>query len=73
MAFSDRLSSLMKEKKVSKNKLALDLGLNKSSVYYWEQRGNAPDGETLNKIADYFDVSLNNNYRLSAVWLSIRY
>lgn len=57
MAFSDRLSSLMKEKKVSKNKLALDLGLNKSSVYYWEQRGNAPDGEALNKLADYFNVS----------------
>lgn len=57
MSFSERLLNLMKEKKISKNKLAIDLNINKSSVYYWEQRGNIPDGDVLNALASYFNVS----------------
>ena len=49
----------MHDKGISNNKLLTDLGLNKSSILNWEKRGTIPSGETLQKIADYFDVSVD--------------
>ena len=57
--FYQRVLSLIDEAGISKNKMLLDLGLNKSSMLNWEKRGNIPDGETLLKIARYFDVSVD--------------
>lgn len=35
----------------------MDIGLSKSTPTTWKKRGLTPQGETLNKIAAYFDVS----------------
>lgn len=56
-AFLDTVLSLLNKKGVSKNKMLTDLDLGKNSFVNWENRGTIPGGETLNKIADYFDVS----------------
>ncbi len=55
--FSERLLALINEKKISANKLTVDLLLSKSAVYEWTKRGSVPTIATLNKIAEYFDVS----------------
>lgn len=57
--FIEILKKLMRDKGVSNNKLLTDLGLNKSSILNWEKRGTIPSGETLEMIADYFDVSVD--------------
>ena len=57
--FFENLEKLIEEKKVTKNKVLADLGLNKSSMLNWKTRGNIPDGETLIKLANYFDVSVD--------------
>ncbi|MBP9988458.1 MAG: helix-turn-helix transcriptional regulator [Ruminococcus sp.] len=57
--FIERLHSLMKDRSVTKNKLQKDLGLNKSNIVNWEQRGTIPSGDILNKIAEYFSVSVD--------------
>mgnify|MGYP002543170503 FL=1 len=57
--FIEILKKLMHDKGISNNKLLTDLGLNKSSILNWEKRGTIPSGETLEMIADYFDVSVD--------------
>lgn len=55
--FVDTVLKLIKEKGITKNKLLLDLGLNKTSFLNWEQRGNVPNGDVVLKIAEYLGVS----------------
>lgn len=57
--FIETLKKLMLDKRISNNKLLTDLGLNKSSILNWEKRGTIPNGETLQKIADYLGVSVD--------------
>lgn len=38
--------------------VALDIGINKSTVTNWKNRGTTPTDVTVQKIADYFDVSV---------------
>lgn len=52
-----KIIDLINKKGISKNKLLLDLGLNKNSFVNWEKRGTSPSGETLSKIASYFNVT----------------
>ena len=59
MEFPERLMELIKEKKITKNKLQKDLNLNKSSILNWTQRGNIPSGDTLSLLATYFNVSVD--------------
>ncbi len=58
-AFLENLLSLLKKKGVSKNKMLTDLNLGKNSFVNWEKRGTIPGGDTLNKIAEYFNVSID--------------
>lgn len=55
--FLERVLSLCKNQKISKNKLLADININKSSFVNWENRGNIPSGDIVAKIADYFHVS----------------
>lgn len=59
MTFPERLSELIKEKRINKNQLQRELNLNKSSILNWTQRGNTPNGETLTLLAAYFSVSVD--------------
>ena len=55
--FLETVLSLLSKKGVSKNKMLTDLKLGKNSFVNWENRGTIPGGNTLNKIAEYFEVS----------------
>lgn len=55
--FLKTVLSLLNQKGVSRNKMLTDLHLGKNSFVNWENRGTIPGGDTLNKIAEYFNVS----------------
>lgn len=55
--FLENVLLLINKKGITKNKMLTDLKLGKNSFVNWESRGTIPGGETLNKIADYFNVS----------------
>lgn len=57
--FLDRLLDMLDSKRITKNKFLQDLGLGKNSFLNWKERGNIPSGETLIKIADYLDCSVD--------------
>lgn len=54
-----RLNKLRKQKKISQLKLALDLNMSQNTISRYENLEREADYETLIKIADYFNVSLD--------------
>ena len=54
-----RLKNLRKEKNISQLKLALDLNMNQNTISRYENMEREADYETLIKMADYFNVSLD--------------
>lgn len=63
--FYDLFIKLCRENNVAPTRAALDTGLSKSAPTKWKKTGATPNGETLNKLADYFGVTtdylLGNN------------
>jgi len=57
MFFLERLLAEIDSAGITKNKLLTDLGLSKNSFVAWDNRGTVPSGETLDKLANYFDVT----------------
>ena len=57
--FIEVLESLLHEKGVTAAKMLSDFGLNKSSVLNLKTRGTVPSGAILQKLADYFGVSVD--------------
>ena len=55
--FYDLFLTLCQKKNVAPTRAALDIGLSKSAPIKWRTTGATPQGETLNKIASYFNVS----------------
>lgn len=55
--FYDQYCLLCKKAGVSPSKAAMDIGIAKSTVSVWKNRGTAPQVAQLQKIADYFHVS----------------
>ena len=58
-ALSDMLIYLRKRKRVSQGELAEVLGVSRSSVSMYELGEREPGIETLEAIADYFNVDMN--------------
>lgn len=56
--FFDIFSNLCKEKGVSKTRAAAEIGLSNSITTKWKKTGATPGGDTLEKVADYFGVSI---------------
>lgn len=54
-----RLKELRKERNISQLKLALDLNMNQNAISRYENLEREADYETLIKLADYFNVSLD--------------
>ena len=54
-----RLKELRKKRRISQLKLAIDLNMNQNTVSRYENLEREADYETLIKLADYFDVSLD--------------
>ena len=59
MSFYNNLEELCKKKKITLAALARELGLSNSATTYWK-RGSIPKYETLKKIADYFEVRVED-------------
>lgn len=57
--FSERLKELRKARGLTQEQLAAILGVERSSVGKYESRPVIPSADVLNKIADYFDVSID--------------
>ena len=73
--FAIRLYELREDKMVSRQKVADDLGITRASLDYYEKGQRTPDVNTIVKIADYFEVSVDyllgltdekNRYAVSA-------
>lgn len=59
MSFGDRLRSLRKEKNLTLRELANELGISYSALGKYERNEHQPDFDTLEKIANYFDVRVD--------------
>ena len=59
MAFNERLRELRTKKDMSQSQLATALGISKSSISMYELGERQPDFETLEIIADFFNVDMN--------------
>lgn len=56
--FYDIFKQLAEKKGISVHKATQELGLSKSTATKWKKTAAIPHSETLQKIADYFDVPL---------------
>lgn len=54
---AERLKELLMEEKITVNKLATDLGISNSVVYYWVNGKTTPNADYIIAIADYFNIS----------------
>lgn len=54
-----RLKFLRKQKRISQQKLAIDLNMNQNSISRYENLEREADYATLIKFADYFGVSID--------------
>lgn len=54
-----RLKFLREKRKISQQKLAMDLNVNQNTVSRYENGSRQADYEMLIKIADYFNVSVD--------------
>ena len=59
MTFSQRLDSLCKEAGTTATRLGIDLGFSKSAGSLWKNSTGLPRNSTLKKIADYFDMTVD--------------
>jgi repressor LexA len=59
MIFADNLTNLMKEKDISNVKLGKILGVSDTAVMKWKRGDAVPAIDKAMKIAEYFDVSLD--------------
>ena len=57
--FYDKFKKLCDVRGVSCNKAATEIGLSNATPTAWKKRGLTPKGDTLLKIADYFDVPVD--------------
>ena len=55
--FFDVFKGLCERKGISPKRAAEDMGLSNSITTKWKKTGATPNGETLNRIADYFGVT----------------
>lgn len=57
--FYDMFINLCNQNGVSPSAVLTQLGMNRSTATFWKQGKSLPSQETVNKIADYFGVTLD--------------
>lgn len=57
--FFDTFDYLCKKKGISRSKAAQEMGINKGTVSVWKTKGTRPQATQLEKIADYFGVTVD--------------
>lgn len=55
----ERIKSLREERKITQQELARYLGVSQKTISNYENGERSPDPDTLRKIADYFDVTVD--------------
>lgn len=60
MEFFSKFESLCKAKGITPTHAARDIGITQQAVSMWKKRGSIPKYETLKKIADYFETTVEN-------------
>ena len=53
----DYIKSLIKEKKLSLNKLEIELGLSQGSIRHWDEK--PPSYDKIQKVANYFGITID--------------
>ncbi|MBC1456249.1 helix-turn-helix domain-containing protein [Listeria newyorkensis] len=57
MTIVDRIKKLCENRKITIAELERNAGLKSSTIYRWDK--NMPSGDKLEKVADYFNVSID--------------
>lgn len=57
--FISIIDKLLKEKGVTVTKMLEECKIGKNQYTYWKKNGNVPSGAILQKLADYFGVSVD--------------
>ena len=57
--FSERIKELRKTNSVTQGELAEEMGITATGVSYWESGKAIPNSETLQRLAKYFNVSID--------------
>ncbi len=57
--FSERIKELRKNNNVTQGELAEEIGITATGVSYWESGKAMPNSETLQRLAKYFNVSID--------------
>lgn len=60
IVFYDMFCDLCAQKGVSPTRAALDMGMSKATPTTWKKKGTTPQAAQLQKIADYFSVSVDS-------------
>lgn len=60
MSFGRNLERIRKDRKVSQATLGEELGLTQQMISSYEKDASSPNVEILTKIADYFNISIDN-------------
>lgn len=60
MSFGSKLSQLRRQKAISQEELAFDLGVSQSSISNYESGFTKPDISLLEKLSKYFDVNIGD-------------
>ena len=58
-SFANRIRKLRMDKNLSLERLATELGINKSRIGMWENNGTVPRDDILIKLSKYFNVSID--------------
>ena len=59
MNYGKRVAQLRNERHLTQEELAQQLGINRSALSHYENNRREPDYETLQRIADYFRVTID--------------
>ena len=65
MGLQEKIKELRINRGISQKKLADDIGVAQSSVNYWEKGQRTPSVDAAQKLADYFNVSLDELYDIN--------
>lgn len=59
MEFSEILNDLLKRKAITAYKLSKETGISQSLIGYWKRGEKRPTAQNLQRLADYFQVSID--------------
>ncbi|OZB97653.1 hypothetical protein CJP46_00295 [Paenibacillus sp. XY044] len=59
MNYGNRISELREQKGLTQEALSITLGISRAALSHYEKNRRKPDFDTLSRLADYFQVSVD--------------